>query len=151
KGQPRDRSKCRNMIRLDQMDSWVDEKMFEVFGREPYREKIAVPGSGHDDEIHRIEQDVRDLDFDDPEYDRKHAALLAERTRVKALPGEPDRIEWRPTGGSIAEHWTSLDVAGRRQFLLDHKALVVAVKGADPKIELTLPGGQRVAVTGYEG
>jgi hypothetical protein len=39
-----------------------------ALGRWPRYEIVTVPGHGHDDEIADVEHDLRDLDYDDPDF-----------------------------------------------------------------------------------
>jgi hypothetical protein len=43
--------------------------------------------------------------------------LEAELARLRNLPYEADRIDRIPTGQTVAEHWVTLDQAGKGHFL----------------------------------
>ena len=48
------------------------------------------------------------------------ASLSALCATVRSLLAEPDQVIIRPTGQTYADVWRSLDLAGKRAFLLDH-------------------------------
>ena len=135
---PKQRSTCRNMVRADWLESEADEMISVIHGDRKVIERTVVPGNGHDDAIEQIDQDIRDLDPDAPDYDDQHAALRAERRLLQALPTEPDRIIERPTGMTVRELWATLDVAGKRDLLLRAGVKIKAVRG---KAGSERPGG----------
>jgi hypothetical protein len=129
-GDERNPSQCRNMIRLEDLDAKVDNYVTNTLGRWRRYETITIPGHGHDDEIAEVEHDLRELDFDDPEFASKQAALLAERTRLRELPMTPARTDKRPTGDTIGEYWQTLeDDAARRDYLMQQLGMTVRVRG----------------------
>jgi DNA invertase Pin-like site-specific DNA recombinase len=118
-GTERNPSTCRNMIRLEQLDAKVERYMTTTLARWPRYETITIPGHGYKDEIAEVEQDLRELDYDAPDFLERQAALLAERARLRNLPSVPARTERRPTGDTVGEHWGTLTTdAERRAFLL---------------------------------
>jgi site-specific DNA recombinase len=121
KGSDKTPSQCRNMIRLEDADRYVDRLFTDEDGSfEDVQivERVTVPGDDHAAEIADVVAELRELDFDDPQFDEKLAALRAERTRLMALPGAPARIEERPTGRTVGEVWPTLGDAARRRYLL---------------------------------
>lgn len=130
-------STCRNMIRQDVIEAYLDEQMQgEIIGSHPVLEPVVIPGSGYAAEIEQLDQDIRDLDPADPDFLAHVTRLHTERARLAALPGEPERVIMRPTGETFAERWPTLDRAGRRQFLLDHQVRITLPKAARPSIFL---------------
>ena len=119
-GLDRRRSDCRNMVPLDDVDAWLHAWFTEdgTFARTEIVETITVPGDDHAEEIAEIEADIRDLDFDSPDYAELHATLLAERARLRSMPSEPAQVIERPTGRTVGDVWASLDDRQRRRFLL---------------------------------
>lgn len=118
-GTPKNRSTCGNMIAMAELEAWVRDQMTGPdIGPLPVIEVVCIPGSSHEDEIDEVEDKLRDLDFDDPRFDEKQAALRAERKRLKNLEAEPARLDERETGETVAERWARLDDAQRRDYLL---------------------------------
>lgn len=110
-------SECRNMYPLEDLDAWVNERMARV--RFPRYEIVVTPGHGHENEIYEVEQDLRELDLDAPDYDARHATLRAERARLRALPSTVDKVERKKTGDRIGQYWQTLETeADKRAFLL---------------------------------
>ena len=118
-GDERNPSRCRNMIRLEDLDAQVDRDVTSTLGRWPRYEVITIPGRGHDDEIAEVEHDLRDLDYDDPGFAGKQAALLARAGRLKSLPMTPTVTDKRPTGDTVGEYWQTLEGdEARRDYLM---------------------------------
>jgi len=61
---------------------------------------------------------VRMDELSDEDYDKRMAALRAERDRFRALPATPDRTELVPTGQVVGDLFLSLGEAGRREMML---------------------------------
>lgn len=136
-GTERNPSRCKNMIRLEDLDARVDWYVTNTLGRWPRYETITIPGHGHDDEIAEVEHDLRELDFDDPEFTSKQAALLAERKRLRELPMTPTRTKRQPTGNTIGQHWQTLDGdEARREYLLKIGLRVKITPGQGPLFEV---------------
>jgi site-specific DNA recombinase len=122
-------STCRNMIPVPLIVAWLDKHMTDdVVGTQEVLEEVVISGRNHDDEIVQTETEIRELDLDAGDYDAQLTALRAERARLKALPAVPDEVIARPTGQTVAQHWRSLDDAGRREYLLSSGARVDAVR-----------------------
>jgi site-specific DNA recombinase len=121
-------STCRNMVPFEELEFMVDLHFTPESsdGQRAVKEKVTIPGRGHEDEIAEVERDIRELDLDDPGYLDKLAALRSERARLKALPATADQVIERETGQTVAEYWAGLDGPGKRAFLLASKAKVAA-------------------------
>ena len=115
------------MVPLAELDGWVNEQMTANGGY--VQETVVTPGSGHDDEISDVERELRELDFDRPNFLDRQAELLAERSRLRALPSEPAVVEERISGWTVGALWSMLTPAQRRDYLLASGAKVRAVKG----------------------
>jgi hypothetical protein len=127
------------MYPLEELEERVEKYMTGTMARWPRYETVTTPGHGHEEEIYETERDIRDLDFDDPEYASKHAALLAERARLRGLPHVPARTERRKTSGTIGQHWATLETdADKRAFLLELGMTIRVRRGA------VIPGPGRV-------
>jgi hypothetical protein len=120
KGDDRNPSTCRNGIRQDEIESFVNLWFTEdgPFAGTEIVETILVNGDEHSDEITEIEAEIHGLDLDDPDYDRKLKSLRAERTRLKELPAEPSKVEERPTGKAVGDVWSTLSDAAKRKYLI---------------------------------
>jgi site-specific DNA recombinase len=126
-GTSRDRSQCRNMIRLAELDAWVSAQMSASTGH--VIETTVTPGSGHDDAIAQVDADIAALDPDDPDWLAKVQAFRAERARLKALPSEPAQVREEVAPFTVGELWGLLDPAQRRGYLLSAGVTVRAVRG----------------------
>ncbi|HEX2918338.1 MAG TPA: zinc ribbon domain-containing protein, partial [Edaphobacter sp.] len=114
------------------IEGWLDTQFTTgIVADQDVLETATVPGHGHEDEIMQVEQDIRDLDLDDPAFDAKLAAMREERARLRALPSVPDQQVSHPTGEKYGEVWQRLDKLGRRKFLLDHSARITALRTTD--------------------
>jgi DNA invertase Pin-like site-specific DNA recombinase len=114
------------MIRLPVVDAAADGIMAR--STRPVMKPALVPGKNYDDELDAIKAQIRALDPDGPDYGERHAALMAERARLKALDTTPDRWENRPTGQTWAGIWASIPVAQRGPWLADNGFRVTASK-----------------------
>lgn len=126
-GTAKDPSTCRSMIPKADIEGWVNDTMTgPMYADLEVIERVTVPSHGHEAEVALIEQDLRTLDLDAPDYLDRHAALLGERRRLMALPAEPEHVEDRPTGETVARRWGRLNDAERRAYLLAAHAKVYA-------------------------
>ena len=109
------------MIRASVLDTLVDEAI--AADHNPVLEFRLIPGKNYDDDLDLIKAQIKALasDVDADDYDERHAALMAERKRLKDLDTMPD--EWReePTGETYGAKWKSADFAGKRAILNDVK------------------------------
>jgi len=126
-GTSRDRSECRNMVPLAELDAWVNGQMAVSAGH--VTETTVTPGSGHADAIAQVDADIAALDSDDPDWLGKVQAFRAERARLKALPSEPARVTEEVAPYTVGELWGLLDPAQRRAYLLSAGVQVRAVRG----------------------
>lgn len=112
-------STCRNMVRVDVVEQWLNAWFTEdgPFADTELVEMAVLPGSDHSADIAEIEAQIRDLDLDDPDYDLQLESLRIERNNLKALPAEVAKIEQRPTGYTVGQVWTGLATDARRRFL----------------------------------
>lgn len=138
KGSDQEPSTCRVMVPGPLLEDWVDQ-WFTIgaseggaFGDVEIIETITLPGHGYEDDIADVEAALRELDFDDPEFDSKQAELRADRTRLKDLPATPAETLERNTGILVKDHWRTLDDQGKRRYLLAAGVKVYAeMKWAD--------------------
>lgn len=111
-------SKCKLMVNLEEMNEAVSEHLLSAHGDKQVFERVTVPGSDHSVEIAEIEENLRTLDFDSPDYATRHAALLAQRTQLLEMPATPATVTEVPSGQTVADVWAGLDTAARRRFLM---------------------------------
>lgn len=128
-------SKCKNMYPLAELEERAEKYLTGTLARWPRYETVIVPGHGYEEEIYDVERDLRELDFDDPDFTAKQAALLAERARLRALPSVPASSERRPTDGTIGQHWATLETqADKRAFLME-LGMTIRVRRRKPRDE----------------
>lgn len=128
-GTAREPSACRNMVRTEQADANVSSWVIEVIGSLELIQRVIVPGHGHEEEITDVEAELRALDFDDPDYEAKSAALRAERRRLKELPAIPAEVKEVPSGLTVREFWESLESTEvRREWLKAGQVKAYATK-----------------------
>ena len=125
-GTARKPSQCRNMVRLDDLDQWLDSQLLANPGF--VVERVTIPGHGHDDEIAEVERDLRELDFDAPDYAQRHADLLAERRRLVNLPATPATVQEEVLPMTVGDMWRELDPAERRGYLIKSGVQVLVSK-----------------------
>ncbi|HSZ43996.1 MAG TPA: recombinase family protein [Streptosporangiaceae bacterium] len=112
-------TKCRNMWPLPELEARLDKYMVTTLARWPRYETVVIRGHDHAAEIAEVETDLRELDFDDPEFAANQQALLAERNRLRGLGTTPDVVRRERAGDTIGGHWQTLTTdADRRAFLL---------------------------------
>src|SRR5690606_38444304 len=127
---------CHNSIREDALLDHL-ERFIAYYGDREVVERVTIPGGENTHALEVLGQDMTELtqryaagDVSDEEYDRRFAALRAERARLLELPREPDRVETRPTGETVAERWASMDLDGKRDYLRRAGVKLHAVKDA---------------------
>jgi len=128
-------SRCKNMYPLEELEARVERFMTTTLARWPRYEMVTVPGHGHEEEIYEVERDLRELDFDDPDFTAKQVALLAERARLRALPSVPAFSERRATGDTIGEHWATLKADAEKREFLQLLGMVIRVRRGKPRDE----------------
>jgi site-specific DNA recombinase len=135
-GDERNPSRCRNMIRLAELDARVDKYVRNTLGRWPRYKTVTIAGHGFEEEIREVERDLRDLDLDDPQFLEKQAALMAERKRLRELPMTPTVTDKQPTGDTIGQYWQTLESdEERREYLINQLGMTVRVRrrGVEPR------------------
>jgi len=130
-GTKREPSKCSNMVSRDDVDRQVSDAVM-AYGRLPHVKHVFIRRTDHANRIADIEQEIRELNLDDPESEVKFAELRAERNRVRDLPAEKDTHKLILDRRTVGEHWQSLDVAGRRAWLMELSWRVWARKDPEP-------------------
>ena len=113
-------SKCKNLVRQDDVEPFVDSWFTEdgPFAKVETVETVTVPGDDHAAEIADVEAELRALNFRDPNFLELQRKVLAELQRLEALPSAPAQVTERPTGVTVGEVWSGLSVSAKRKFLL---------------------------------
>jgi len=133
----------RYSVRVNEADAEVSAEVIDTFGHLPHMVMRIVPGENHFEEIARLRQDRNELDDLADDYEARNAELTAEIRRLIKLDKEqpdPDKPRWTRTGQTIAQHWDSLSVAGRRDWLKQNGWKVTAVK------DDLMPNGWRLSI-----
>lgn len=136
KGTARQPSRCRNMVSLADVDAEVNAAVL-ANGHAPEVRREGSEPDDHSAELADVTNAIRELDLDSPDYASQHAALMAERQRIKELPPVPGRTRIVLTGRTVGEAWESLDTQGRREFLADHGCHVTAER-RDGELRVTV-------------
>jgi DNA invertase Pin-like site-specific DNA recombinase len=132
------RKGCGISVRVEEADAEVTRLVLDLFGHQPHMVRKLVPGKNYLDQIARKRQDIRELDPEAEDYDSKLAKLRAELAELRSLPSEPDHVDWVLSGKSIAEHWQSLSIAARRDWLKENGWKVTASKHESGGVLLTI-------------
>ncbi|MFJ2212759.1 recombinase family protein [Streptomyces sp. NPDC101062] len=127
------------------MDAKVGEWFLLRHGNAEIMRSEFIPGTGHAARISELEENRKRLredrnaglynSSDDAEWYRfTYKKILEEIEEIKDLPELPPRIEWVPTGRTVAQEWNATkDSAKRRELLAKF----------DVKIELRSTGLQK--------
>ncbi len=136
-GTARDPSTCRHMRPLKETDQEVRAKI-DKHGGLPHTTARPIQASTYADQIEHVEQDIRELDLDDPQFLTKQASLMERRKELRDRVKEESGVTtiYAQSGLSIAQHFAKLDTAGQRAELLSHGAKVTATPGQDLDIDL---------------
>lgn len=116
-------------IHVTELDGRVSESLMRVHGETQLRQRVTIPGSDHTAELDEVNRSLADLQADRYERglfrgddgSRRFAAMMtrleAKRETLAALPHEPARTEWVPTGETVAQRWDKSDEAERGYML----------------------------------
>lgn len=125
---------CGNTIPISELDAAILAEFIEYDELEIIETRI--PGVDHLDEIAAVQLAVRDLDVLADDYDEKHAALMRELRRLKALPVTPARLISQPTGRTEGQAFEAMSFAERQAFIKLWK-LTVYPPGSERRWRLT--------------
>jgi hypothetical protein len=126
------RQGCGNMIVMDAVDAAVNKIIAETFAV-PVTQITLIKGHDWAEEIDAVKDELRglsDAGLTDDEYDRRHAELVAERDRLKALPAEPDEEREEETDELWSDAYAALARHERGAWLRSHGFRVTASKTA---------------------
>jgi site-specific DNA recombinase len=126
-------SQCRNNVVLADIEEWLDLWFtgFGPFAKTEIVEQVVIPGDEHVAEIAELEAEIKELDFDSSDYDKRLKDLLAERARLKALPAEPGKVIEHPTGITVGNVWQGLDDQAKRNYLMSAGVKVRVLSNQD--------------------
>jgi DNA invertase Pin-like site-specific DNA recombinase len=133
------RMACGYGVLVETADAQVTREITEIYGQEPHVIRKLVPGENYLDQIARKRQDIRELDPEAGDYDIRLAEMRAELAHLRSLPSKPDHIEWVKSGKTVAQHWNSLDTAGRRDWLKE-QGYRWTVRKQDDGTRVLVPG-----------
>jgi DNA invertase Pin-like site-specific DNA recombinase len=155
-------------ITVGSLTAAVNEWVSKNWTRIPYFKVTTSEGDDHAEEIRSVADSIRELagrielaDADGKPTDDDRAKLEVAKARLRALrtmtteaAEKENRIGYELTGLSQAEHWVSLDDAGRRAFLMSTNSRIRAQGGRPvPEVDI-VPGtfeqghGWRSAIPG---
>jgi DNA invertase Pin-like site-specific DNA recombinase len=133
------RKGCGYGVSMETADSEIGQEVIDLYGHLPHLVRHVIPGENYLDQIARKRQDIRELD---PEGDdERRAELRAEIEHLRSLPSKPDEVKWVPSGKTIEEHWKSLDISGRRDWLLENGWKVTATEDGSLGIDAGFTAG----------
>ena len=130
-GTAREPSTCRNMIPVADADAWAESWVTDVIGGHELEERTIIPAREYQDQIEKIEEQVRDLSMASPAYLETLMAFHAERQRLeeerKKKAGGTSR---RLTGVLLRDHWLNnlKTVQAKRAWLLAGQVKVIAAR-----------------------
>lgn len=114
------RKRCGICVPLADADAVAASAVLDVYGNEPHMMRRVIPGKNHFEEIAKLRRDRAELDDLADSYPEQHAALTAEIRRLAKEDRDnpqPDQVKWVKSGRTVAQHWESLDIPGRRDWL----------------------------------
>jgi hypothetical protein len=131
-GRGANRRSCGNMVRAELADAAVDRIIAEDFDT-PVMAHAVIAGNeaALAARLEEIRFEIAQLgaaDLDDEDYDRRLAALRAERDRVKAAEVVPDRVQLTDTGERYSQLWERTPASERGPWLARHGFRVTASK-----------------------
>lgn len=143
---------CKNLIQVDVLDNVSSILIANTYGHLPHLEHVWIPGNTYSEELIQNRLDIQELDPDDPTYSQRHAALIAERERLRALPAVRGHFEEHETDETEGQYWASLDtVAARRAYLLRQDYRLWAHRKDDGSLAFRLRMKDRPVVEGLLG
>ncbi len=113
-GDIRARSECKNSFRVADLDGMFEASFLGLLGPLELTELGVVPGNGRDADIEYIENQLREIDYKNPDDRARIPGLTAELDRLVNLTPEPDVISERPTGETVARKWAALGTTEAR-------------------------------------
>lgn len=107
---------CRIHMRKDRLEQFAEYALLDTAGSRELVKMALVPGDDHQTEIHELEHDIDALG----KITGTEMVIKAKKTEIehlRALPFDPDHYVPVPQGITVAEHWDTLDDAGKGSFM----------------------------------
>lgn len=122
---------CGLSVPLRKAEELVEACLLDGAGHRRLMRRVTVPGDDSSQDIARAEGELEQLrSMRSVDMSAAISALEDELDRLRALPHEPDRVDWEPVGDiKIREHWESLDEQGRGQFLRAWGVTITCTRG----------------------
>jgi hypothetical protein len=124
---------CGRSVDADAADAQVDRRMSAI--TRPWGRLVHVPGDDNSAEVTRVRDELDQLGarrLPRAEMLAETARLYDELDRLEAMPRTPARTEWALGDQTTGQRWASLDMAGRREWLLsDFRVRVKATGNRD--------------------
>jgi site-specific DNA recombinase len=122
---------CQTHIRKDRLEQFAESALLDAAGSRKLVKMELVPGDDHQAEIHALERDIDALE----KITGTDIVVRVKQTEIehlRALPFDPDHYVPVPQGITVAEHWATLDDAGKGSFMRTWGVTVKADRsGAD--------------------
>lgn len=116
-----------SMVPCRDLDAGVIEAM--LADETPMIDEVFIPSDDHTDEIAKTQEQMnaagRRGDWE------KAMGLAAKAAKLSKLPSKPARWERCYTDKTVASHFASLDLDGRREFLVSYEIIAQRVTGED--------------------
>jgi DNA invertase Pin-like site-specific DNA recombinase len=146
-----DNPECEHrQLRYESLEEAIEQYVAQHWAHIPYYRVDTTQGDNHESEIKTVKESIRKLAGDadvkeamgeSADDERQKLAIL--KTRLGALirmPASEDRVTYTQTGETLAQHWASLDGAGKHAFLISYSARVRASYGKPlPDVDI-MPG-----------
>jgi hypothetical protein len=127
-------------IPMDELDAAVNEMML-VNALDPFVTTVETPGQSSAVAVDKVERELRELDFDSPDFITRQSALLAKRAELQAQPYVAATVTVAPDGRTFGQVWESMDTAGKRAYMSKRGIEIHAERGADGFLAVTVGGG----------
>ena len=135
-----DNPKCeRRQLPYGKLEEAIEQYIAQHWAHVPYSRVNITQGENHEEEIREVKAAMADLGGkatvkealgESADDERAKLAILKTRLGILIhLPAKEDRITYEQTGISLAQHWASLDEAGKHAFLMSYSAKVRARYG----------------------
>jgi site-specific DNA recombinase len=120
---------CRSRnIKRDRLEEAIDKWITEQCNDTPYVEQQILHGTDHAAEIAEVTEAIKDLAgkvalaeaLDEPsEVNRATLEILKTRRKnLENMTSDPDRIVWASSALTVAQHWATLNEAGKRALFV---------------------------------
>ena len=130
-----DGTECKKSYKASDLEGMVESELLANIGWLPMTETVVIKGENHDDEIAAVEKSISDLDeiFDEmpaKTYARMQSRLEEKLAALLKLPRTDDEVKEVPIPGvTYANHWKTLDEAGKGKLLRDAQVSAVVSRG----------------------